>query len=112
MQVLRNPHWTLVTLLLCNAAALEVGCQSQQSASRRQSLGPALAQQHLGLFLGYSVPYLRPVLWLLTLQRCPASILQALPIFLDKLVSPVLAIILSVTAVLTFGELHAVTCTQ
>ncbi|KAL3139247.1 hypothetical protein ABBQ32_006013 [Trebouxia sp. C0010 RCD-2024] len=50
--VLKSPHWTLVTLLLCNAAALE-----------------------------------------------------ALPIFLDKLLSPVLAVVLSVTAVLLVGEI-------
>ena len=59
-----------------------------------------------------SAHHLRLVLWLLTLLRCPALILQALPIFLDKLVSPVLAIILSVTAVLTFGELYTITCRQ
>lgn len=50
--VLRSPHWTLVTLLLCNAAALE-----------------------------------------------------ALPIFLDKLLSPLLSVVLSVTAVLLVGEI-------
>ena len=33
------------------------------------------------------------------------SCLQALPIFLDRLVSPVTAIVLSVTVVLVFGEL-------
>ncbi len=52
MQVLKRPHWLLVTLLLVNAAAME-----------------------------------------------------ALPIFLDRLVSPTWAIVLSVTAVLFFGEL-------
>ncbi|KAK9835839.1 hypothetical protein WJX74_009138 [Apatococcus lobatus] len=50
--VVQRPHWTLVTLLLCNAAALE-----------------------------------------------------ALPIFLDRIVDPVIAIVLSVTAVLLFGEI-------
>ena len=51
LQVLKRPHWLLVTLLLVNAAAME-----------------------------------------------------ALPIFLDRLVSPTWAIVLSVTAVLFFGE--------
>ena len=51
LQVLKRPHWLLVTLLLVNAAAME-----------------------------------------------------ALPIFLDRLVSPTAAIVLSVTAVLFFGE--------
>lgn len=47
-----------------------------------------------------------------TLALPPLS-LQALPIFLDKLVSPVLAIILSVTAVLTFGErVHCTHCSH
>ena len=32
------------------------------------------------------------------------SLLQALPIFLDKLLSPVLAVVLSVTAVLLVGK--------
>ncbi|KAK9866389.1 hypothetical protein WJX84_002330 [Apatococcus fuscideae] len=50
--VVQRPHWTLVTLLLCNAAALE-----------------------------------------------------ALPICLDKIVDPAIAIVLSVTAVLLFGEI-------
>ena len=50
-QVLKRPHWLLVTLLLVNAAAME-----------------------------------------------------ALPIFLDRLLSPTMAIVLSVTAVLFFGE--------
>ena len=49
-QVLKRPHWLLVTLLLVNAAAME-----------------------------------------------------ALPIFLDRLLSPTMAIVLSVTAVLFFG---------
>lgn len=30
--------------------------------------------------------------------------MQALPIFLDRIVSPVIAIVLSVTAVLVFGK--------
>jgi metal transporter CNNM len=48
--VLRNPHWLLVTLLLCNACAME-----------------------------------------------------ALPIFLDRILSAWAAVLLSVTAILIFG---------
>eukprot|EP01117_Protostelium_nocturnum_P006185 TRINITY_DN2229_c0_g1_i2.p1 TRINITY_DN2229_c0_g1~~TRINITY_DN2229_c0_g1_i2.p1 ORF type:complete len:471 (-),score=158.45 TRINITY_DN2229_c0_g1_i2:35-1447(-) len=44
--------------------------------------------------------------WLLvTLLLCNAAAMEALPIFLDKLVSEVIAIIISVTAVLMFGEI-------
>jgi len=43
----------------------------------------------------------------------PAWLLQALPIFLDRLVNPVTAVVLSVTVVLFFGESsteHATEC--
>mmetsp|Transcript_20669 Transcript_20669/g.37239 ORF Transcript_20669/g.37239 Transcript_20669/m.37239 type:complete len:382 (+) Transcript_20669:75-1220(+) len=52
IELIRKPHWLLVTLLLCNALAME-----------------------------------------------------ALPIVLDKLFSPVLSVLISVTAVLFFGEI-------
>eukprot|EP01117_Protostelium_nocturnum_P003056 TRINITY_DN1399_c0_g1_i1.p1 TRINITY_DN1399_c0_g1~~TRINITY_DN1399_c0_g1_i1.p1 ORF type:complete len:392 (-),score=52.35 TRINITY_DN1399_c0_g1_i1:68-1243(-) len=42
---------------------------------------------------------------MVTLLLCNAAAMEALPIFLDKLTSPVLAIIISVTAVLFFGEI-------
>ena len=43
--------------------------------------------------------------WLLvTLLLCNAAAMEALPLFLDRLVSPYVAIMLSVTAVLLFGE--------
>lgn len=38
------------------------------------------------------------------IQGLDPSLLQALPIFLDKLLSPVLAVVLSVTAVLLVGK--------
>ena len=75
-KVVQRPHWTLVTLLLCNAAALEVGMACRGSSQN----------------LGY---------------LCRADLtspLQALPIFLDRIVDPIIAIVLSVTAVLLFGE--------
>ncbi|CAK0783313.1 hypothetical protein CVIRNUC_006512 [Coccomyxa viridis] len=51
-------------------------------------------------------PVLRRPHWLLvTLLLVNAAAMEALPIFLDRLVSPTMAIILSVTAVLFFGEI-------
>ncbi|EIE23447.1 DUF21-domain-containing protein [Coccomyxa subellipsoidea C-169] len=47
----------------------------------------------------------RPHLLLVTLLLVNAAAMEALPIFLDRLLSPVAAIILSVTAVLFFGEI-------
>ena len=44
--------------------------------------------------------------WMLcTLLLCNATAMEALPLFLDRLLSPVAAILLSVTAVLVFGEI-------
>lgn len=44
--------------------------------------------------------------WMLvTLLLCNAAAMETLPIFLDKLVTPVEAIVLSVTLVLIFGEI-------
>ena len=77
-QVVSKPHHTLVTLLLCNAFALEVRARNLMIA-RLPPLCSAADQ---------------------------AGILQALPIFLDRLVDPVTAVVLSVTVVLFFGELH------
>jgi metal transporter CNNM len=42
---------------------------------------------------------------LVTLLLCNAAAMETLPIFLDKLVTPVEAIVLSVTLVLIFGEI-------
>lgn len=42
---------------------------------------------------------------LVTLLLCNAVAMEALPLFLDKVVSPTIAIVISVTAVLTFGEI-------
>ncbi|MEW5317714.1 MAG: hypothetical protein WDW38_008993 [Sanguina aurantia] len=42
---------------------------------------------------------------LVTLLLCNAAAMEALPIFLERLASPVVAILLSVTAVLFFGEI-------
>jgi metal transporter CNNM len=42
---------------------------------------------------------------LVTLLLCNAVAMEALPLFLDRLADPVTAIIISVTAVLVFGEI-------
>ena len=44
-------------------------------------------------------------LLLVTLLLCNAAAMEALPIFLDAIVPSVLAIVISVTAVLFFGEI-------
>ena len=41
---------------------------------------------------------------LVTLPLCNAGAMETLPLYLDKLVSPVAAIIMAVTLVLIFGE--------
>lgn len=42
--------------------------------------------------------------WLLcTLVMCNAACMETLPIFLDKLLDPLAAVLLSVTAILLFG---------
>lgn len=87
LQVVSKPHHTLVTLLLCNAVALEVGSQATkfwQATSGRQPIGTHDTHE---LFL-----------------------VQALPIFLDRLVDPVAAVVLSVTVVLFFGKMSHHTC--
>ena len=43
-------------------------------------------------------------LLLVTLLICNAGANEALPIFLDRLTNPVISVIVSVTAVLLFGE--------
>jgi metal transporter CNNM len=43
--------------------------------------------------------------WMLcTLLLCNATAMEALPLFLDRLLSPIAAVLLSVTCVLIFGE--------
>lgn len=51
---------------------------------------PVIANQHL---------------LLVTLLLCNAGAMEALPVLLDRLVHPLAAIIISVTAVLAFGEI-------
>jgi len=50
---------------------------------------------------------------LVTLLLCNACAMEALPLFLDRLADPATAIIISVTAVLLFGEiLPQAVCTR
>ncbi len=88
MPILRNPHLLLVTLLLCNAAAVEVS-------------------RVAGHFVKVSKPLCHPVTstdleWITRgtaidqgafCLTVPPRTLQALPIFLDKLVPAVVAIV-------------------
>ena len=78
LQVVSKPHHTLVTLLLCNAVALEVHCQTVCAVNPQR---PCFTESGV--------------------------LMQALPIFLDRLVDPVTAVVLSVTVVLFFGECPA-----
>jgi metal transporter CNNM len=62
-------------------------------------------QQHAASRL---IPLVTSPHWLLcTLLLCNAGCMEALPLFLDRLLDPVGAILLSVTAILVFGELAA-----
>ncbi|KAL4420313.1 hypothetical protein ABPG77_010218 [Micractinium sp. CCAP 211/92] len=47
----------------------------------------------------------RPHYLLATLLLCNAAAMEALPIFLDRLLNPLAAILISVTAILVFGEI-------
>ncbi|KAJ5078763.1 ancient conserved domain protein-related [Anaeramoeba ignava] len=52
------------------------------------------------------IPLVRNHHWLLvTLLLCNSAAMEALPIFLDQLVNEILAIVLSTTAILFFGEI-------
>jgi len=55
---------------------------------------------------GRIIPLVKRHHWLLvTLLLCNAAAMEALPIFLEHLVNPIIAIVVSVTAVLFFGEI-------
>jgi metal transporter CNNM len=54
---------------------------------------------------GRLIPLVARPHWLLcTLLLCNAACMEALPMFLDRLLNPVAAILMSVTAILLFGE--------
>jgi metal transporter CNNM len=55
---------------------------------------------------GRLIPLVARPHWLLcTLLLCNAACMEALPMFLDRLLNPVAAILMSVTAILLFGEI-------
>lgn len=87
LQVVSKPHHTLVTLLLCNAVALEVRQAVKCCIQASMPCSVSKAHDILGI--------------------CH---MQALPIFLDRLVDPVAAVVLSVTVVLFFGKISNLTC--
>lgn len=77
LPVVQKQHQLLVTLLLCNACAMEVSNFLQF---------PPILNCRLSLFQDL---------------KC---FFQALPIYLDKIFHPFVAVVLSVTFVLAFGE--------
>lgn len=114
--VIANEHFLLVTLLLCNAAANEVGGTARRGRAPR--LPPPGGERGGPLPLGPLV--LRP----LVSERRPCTrgaalrthtnqpgapppspgFPQALPLFLDRLADPLTAVLLSTSVVLVFGE--------
>ena len=85
LQVIKRPHWLLVTLVLVNAAATEV--------------------TRLTSFVLWH--YLRnPIVHSpnRTSKKTHELQLQALPLFLDRLADPITAVLVSVTVVLIFGK--------
>eukprot|EP00882_Tetradesmus_deserticola_P024368 GHRQ01026629.1.p1 GENE.GHRQ01026629.1~~GHRQ01026629.1.p1 ORF type:complete len:237 (+),score=110.85 GHRQ01026629.1:423-1133(+) len=82
-----------LTLGLMSLDAVEMEVLKRSGSSKEQMYAAAIA------------PLIRNAHFLLvTLLLCNACAMEALPLFLDKLTQPVTAIIVSVTAVLIFGE--------
>ncbi|WIA19107.1 hypothetical protein OEZ85_003755 [Tetradesmus obliquus] len=91
-----------LTLGLCSMDLVELEVLKRSGTVREQmysaAIVPILTNQH---FL------------LVTLLLCNACAMEALPLFLDRLADPVTAILISVTAVLVFGEiLPQAVCTR
>ncbi|KAL3849844.1 hypothetical protein ACJIZ3_011726 [Penstemon smallii] len=78
-------------LMSLGLVELEILQQSGTSTERRQAatIFPVVQKQHQ---------------LLVTLLLCNAAAMEALPIYLDKIFHPVVAVILSVTFILAFGE--------
>ncbi|EYU46611.1 hypothetical protein ABFS82_04G025800 [Erythranthe guttata] len=79
-------------LMSLGLVELEILQRSGTAIEKRQAaiISPVVKKQHQ---------------LLVTLLLCNAAAMEALPIFLDKLFHPVVAVILSVTFVLAFGEI-------
>ena len=91
--VVKNQHLLLCTLLIGNSLAMEV--LSAPIAGLNQlkwCLVPTMFWQLTTLIFSHPLP--------------SSSSLQALPIFLDALVPPWAAILISVTLIVMFGEVH------
>lgn len=86
LPVVKNQHLLLCTLLICNAASMEV--HIVEISRTRYSLYALCFKKRLANF------------W----NHC--SFVQALPIFLDSLVTAWGAILISVTLILLFGEVR------
>jgi hypothetical protein len=108
--LVEKPHWLLCTLLLCNAACMEV--RMGAGRGRMHPQGRPIGPYALAPTSPYAAP--RPCVRLPAARACSSSRLQpalaphtrgakALPLFLDRLLDPVAAICLSVTAILLFG---------
>lgn len=83
-----------LTLGLCSMDLVELEVLKRSGTATEQlyaaAIMPIVSNQH---FL------------LVTLLLCNAGAMEALPLFLDRLADPVTAILISVTAVLVFGEI-------
>jgi len=94
--VVRNQHFLLVTLVLCNAACTEVRAQRR---ARRRAAAVTCAQ--------LAAPRCTPPVG--GAAERPAAVLtpppgaQTLPLVLDRLADPITAVLLSITVVLIFG---------
>lgn len=84
LPVVKNQHLLLVTLLICNAAAMEVMLKTSPSPLCYQSYV-------LGTLFNVSHDF---------------YLFQTLPIFLDSLTTAWGAILISVTLILLFGEVR------
>lgn len=118
--IVKNAHYLLVTLLLCNAAAMEVrhGIQAEAHLQATRLDCHTFSRASGSLFSSRlsaamcNVPVFHSRVLCSTLTSCVPFFLlallalcaQALPIFLDKMVHEIAAVAISVTAVLLFGE--------
>jgi len=80
-----------IGLLSLDKQTIQILCKAGEAEQKRyaEKILPLVSRHHL---------------LLVTLLLCNAAAMEALPIFLDQLVSPTLAIIISVSFVLLFGE--------
>ena len=82
------------------------GTKSQRTYGTSVTIYPQIGRFIPPLFVAKRIMPLvkRHHLLLVTLLICNAAAMEALPIFLDRLVGPIIAIIVSVTCILFVGE--------